>query len=106
MAADLRALQRLSLSGRYSASVADDDASIKVSRRTRERLARLAADRRAALKDLVEELAAAALTAELAEREQRARSVLAEHFGVIVSDVELTASARLRDLIARREPAA
>ncbi len=86
--------------------MAADDTSIKVSRQTRERLARLAADRHTTLKDVVEELAAATLTAgELAEREQRARSVLAEHFGVEVTDAELAASARLREMIARREPA-
>jgi hypothetical protein len=87
--------------------VADDDTSIKVSRQTRERLARLAAERRTTLKDVVEELAAATLTAaELAEREQRARSVLAEHFGIDVTDAELAASARLREMIAARETAA
>lgn len=87
--------------------VADDDTSIKVSRQTRERLARLAAERRTTLKDVVEELAAATLTAaELAEREQRARSVLAEHFGVEVSDADLAASARLRAMITRKERAA
>lgn len=56
-----------------------DDTSIKVSRQTRERLARLAAERRTTLKDLVEELAAATLTA---------------------------ASARLRAMITGRETAA
>lgn len=87
--------------------MADIDTSIKVSRLTRERLARLAAERHTTLKDLVEELAAATLThAELAEREQQARSVLAEHFGVEVTDAELAASARLRELIAGRESAA
>jgi hypothetical protein len=87
--------------------VADDDTSIKVSRQTRERLARLAAERRATLKDLVAELATNTLTAaELAEREHRARSVLAEHFGVDVTEAELAASARLREMIAAREPAA
>ena len=87
--------------------MAEDDTSIKVSRQTRERLARLAVERRTTLKDLVEELAAATLTAaELAEREQRARSVLEEHFGVEVTDAELAASARLRELIRAREPAA
>lgn len=65
----------------------DDDTSIKVSRQTRERLARLAAERGTTLKDVVEELAAATLTAaELAEREHRARDVLAEHFGIEVAD--------------------
>jgi len=84
-------------------TVADDDTSIKVSRRTRERLARLAAERGATMKDLVEELAAATLTAaELAEREQRARRVLAEHFGVEVTEAELAASARLREMIGGR----
>lgn len=83
--------------------MAEDDTSIKVSRRTRERLARLAAERRTTLRDLVEDLAAATLTAdELAEREQHARAVLAAHFGVEVTDAELAASARLRRLIARR----
>ena len=87
--------------------MANDDTSIKVSQQTRERLARLAAERRTTLKDLVEELAAATLTdAELAEREQRARSVLAEHFGIEVTDAELAASARLREMIAGRENAA
>ena len=81
--------------------MADDDTSIKVSRQTRERLVRLAAERRTTLKGLVEELAAATLTdAELAERELRARSVLVEHFGVEVTDAELAASARLREIIA------
>jgi methyl coenzyme M reductase beta subunit len=84
--------------------VADDDTSIKVSRQTRERLAQLAAERRTTLKDVVEELVAATLTA--AERELNARAVLAEHFGVEVSDAELAASARLREMIARRETAA
>lgn len=87
--------------------MADDDTSIKVSKRTRERLARLAAERNTTLKDLVEDLAATALTAaELAERERRARAVLAEHFGVQVGPAELEASARLREQIARRNPAA
>jgi septal ring factor EnvC (AmiA/AmiB activator) len=87
--------------------VAEDDTSIKVSRQTRERLARLAAERRTTLKDLVEELAASAPTAaELAERERRARDVLAEHFGVEVTDAELAASARLREMIASRDTAA
>lgn len=55
------------------------------------------------MKDLVEELAAATLTAaELAEREQRARRVLAEHFGVEVTEAELAASARLREMIGGR----
>lgn len=86
--------------------MADDDTSIKVSRQTRERLARLAAERRTTLKDLVEELAAATLTAaELADREQRARSVLAERFGVDVTDADLAASARLREMIAARKTA-
>jgi len=87
--------------------VADDDTSIKVSRQTRERLARLAAERHTTLKEMVEELAAAMPTAaELAEREQRARAVLAEHFGVEVTDAELAAAARLRQTIARRRTAA
>ena len=87
--------------------VAEDDTSIKVSRQTRERLARLAAERRTTLKDLVGELAASAPTAaELAARECRARDVLAEHFGVDVTDAELAASARLREMIARRGTAA
>ena len=87
--------------------MAEDDTSIKVSRQTRERLARLAAERRTTLKDLVGELAASAPTAaELAARECRARDVLAEHFGVDVTDAELAASARLREMIARRGTAA
>jgi hypothetical protein len=87
--------------------VAEDDTSIKVSRRTRERLARLAAERRTTMKDLVEALAASAPTAaELAERERRARDVLAEHFGVEVTDTDLAASARLREMIDRRDTAA
>jgi hypothetical protein len=82
--------------------VADDDTSIKVSRQTRERLARLAAERGSTLKDVVEALAAASLTAaEIAEREQRARAVLAENFGVEVTEADLAASARLREMIAR-----
>ncbi|HEX9516362.1 MAG TPA: hypothetical protein VF940_09340 [Streptosporangiaceae bacterium] len=56
---------------------------------------------------MVEKLAAAAPTAaELAERERRARAVLAEHFSVEVTDVELAASARLREIIAGRKTAA
>ncbi|HET7014730.1 MAG TPA: hypothetical protein VFI65_12515 [Streptosporangiaceae bacterium] len=87
--------------------MAEDDTSIKVSKQTRERLARLAAERGSTLKDVVEELAAATLTAaELAEREARARAVLAENFGVEVTDTELAASARLREMIARRDSAA
>jgi hypothetical protein len=87
--------------------VADDDTSIKVSKQTRERLARLAVERHTTLKDLVEELAAAAPTAaELAERERRARATLAEHFGVEVTEAELLASARLREVIAARKGAA
>jgi len=87
--------------------MAADDTSIKVSRQTRERLARLAAERRTTLKELVEELASSAPTAaELAEREQRAREVLSEHFGVEVTDAELAASARLREVIAGRKAAA
>ncbi len=87
--------------------MAEDDTSIKVSRQTRERLARLAAERGSTLKDVVEELAAATFTAaELAEREARARTVLAENFGVEITDIELSASARLRDMIARRDSAA
>ena len=87
--------------------MADDDTSIKVSRQTRERLARLAAERHSTLKDVVEELAARTLTAgELAEREQRARAVLAEHFGIEVTEAELAASAKLRAAIASRGSAA
>ncbi len=87
--------------------MAEDDTSIKVSRQTRERLACLAAERRTTLKDLVAELAVGMLTAvELAERERQARGVLAEHFGVEVTDAELEASARLRALIAGRGAAA
>jgi hypothetical protein len=87
--------------------MSDDDTSIKVSKQTRERLARLAAERRTTLKDIVEDLAAATPTAaELAEREQRARAVLAEHFGVEVGPAELAASARLRQQIAGRNTAA
>jgi hypothetical protein len=84
-----------------------EDTSIKVSRQTRERLALLAAERGTTLKDVVEELAAASLTAaELAEREARARAVLAESFGVEVTDADLAASARLREMITRRGTAA
>lgn len=87
--------------------MADDDTSIKVSKQTRERLVRLAQERHTTLKDLVDELAMAAPTgAELAERERRARAVLAEHFGVQVTDADLAASARLREMIASRTPAA
>jgi arylamine N-acetyltransferase len=84
-----------------------DDTSIKVSRQTRERLTQLAAERRMTLKDVVAELAAATPTvAELAAREERAREVLAAHFGVEVTDVELAASARLRALISGRKAVA
>ena len=84
-----------------------DHTSIKVSKQTRERLARLAAERHTTLKDLVEDLAAATPTAaELAERERRARTVLAERFGIEVGPAELAASARLREQIAHRNPAA
>lgn len=87
--------------------MAEDDTSIKVSRQTRDRLVRLAAERGSTLKDVVGELAAATFTAaELAEREARARAVLAENFGVEVTDAELAASARLREMIARRDSAA
>lgn len=87
--------------------MAEDDTSIKVSRQTRERLARLAAERGSTLKDVVEELAAATFTAaELAEREARARAVLAESFGVEVTDADLAASARLREMIVRGDNAA
>lgn len=87
--------------------MADNDTSIKVSKLTRERLARLAAERGSTLKDVVEELAAATFTAaELAEREARARTVLAENFGVEVTEADLAASARLRELIGRRDSAA
>ena len=87
--------------------MAKDDTSIKVSLQTRERLARLAAERGSTLKDVVEELAATTLTVdELAEREARARTVLAENFGIKVTDAELDASARLREMIARRNSAA
>jgi hypothetical protein len=87
--------------------MAADDTSIKVSRQTRERLTRLAAERHTTLKDLVEDLASSAPTAaELAEREQRARAVLAEHFGVEVGPAELAASARLRETIARQNATA
>lgn len=87
--------------------VAHDDTSIKVSAQTRERLARLAAERNTTLKELVEDLAAATPTeAELCERERRSRAVLAEFFDVEVTDAELAASARLREMIARRETAA
>lgn len=78
-----------------------------MSRQTRDRLIRLAAERGSTLKDVVGELAAATFTAaELAEREARARAVLAENFGVEVTDAELAASARLREMIARRDSAA
>jgi len=87
--------------------VAEDDTSIKVSKQTRERLAQLAAERHTTLRDLVEDLAAAAPTAaELAERERRARAVLVERFGVEVGPAELAASARLRERIASRNAAA
>ena len=87
--------------------MSDDDTSIKVSKQTRERLARLAAERHTTLKDIVEDLAAATLTgAELAERERRARAVLAEHFGIEVGPAELAASERLRQQIAHRNTAA
>jgi hypothetical protein len=87
--------------------MAEDDTSIKVSKETRQRLAQLAAERQTTLKDLVERLAAAAPTGgELAEREQKARTVLAEQFGVEVGEAELAASARLREAIARRSPPA
>ena len=87
--------------------MAEDDTSIKVSRETRERLARLAVERGTTLKDLVGELAASVPSAaELAERQRLARQVLAERFGVEVTDAELAASARLRALIAGRESAA
>lgn len=87
--------------------MADDDTSIKVSKQTRERLVRLATERGSTLKDVVEELAAATFTAaELAEREARARAVLAENFGVEVTEADLAASARLRDEITRRSHAA
>jgi hypothetical protein len=87
--------------------MAEDDTSIKVSKQTRERLARLAAERHTTLKDLVEDLASSTPTAaELAERERRARAALAEHFGVEVGPAELAASARLREMIARQNPAA
>ena len=83
--------------------MADDDTSIKVSKQTRERLARLAAERHTTLKDIVGDLAAATPTAaELAERERRARTVLAERFGVEIGPAELGASARLRERIANR----
>ena len=42
----------------------------------------------------------------LAEREARARTVLAESFGVEVTDSDLAASVRLREMIARRDGAA
>jgi hypothetical protein len=87
--------------------MAEDDTSIKVSKQTRERLAQLAAERHTTLKDLVEDLASSAPTAaELAERERRARAVLAEHFGVEVGPAELDASARLREVIARQNATA
>ncbi|HEU0238930.1 MAG TPA: hypothetical protein VFR11_06560 [Micromonosporaceae bacterium] len=87
--------------------MAEDDTSIKVSKRTRERLAQLAAERRTTLRDLVEHLAAAEPTAaEFAHREQRARAVLAERFGVEVGPAELAASARLRETIANRSAGA
>lgn len=87
--------------------VAEDDTSIKVSKQTRERLARLAVERGSTLKEVVEELAAATPTAaELAEREARARTVLAENFGIEVTDSDLAASARLREMIAHRDSAA
>ncbi len=80
-----------------------DDTSIKVTRQTRERLARLAAERHTTLKDVVENLEAATPTeADFAERELRARAVLAAQFGVEVADAELAASARLREMIADR----
>jgi hypothetical protein len=87
--------------------MADDDTSIKVSRQTRQRLARLAAERHTTLKDVVADLATATPTAEeFAEREQRARMVLAERFGVEVTEAELSASARLREMIAGRKTTA
>lgn len=76
--------------------MAEDDTSIKVSKRTRERLARLASERHTTLKDLVEDLASSAPTA----------AELAEHFGVEVGPAELAASARLREEIARQNPTA
>ena len=83
--------------------MAGADTSIKGSRPTRERLSRLAAERKTTLKDVVEELAAGTPTAaELAERERHARAVLAEHFSVEVTDADLAASARLREMITGR----
>lgn len=85
----------------------DGDTSIKVSKQTRERLARLAAERHTTLKDVVEDLAAATPTAaEFAERERQARAVLAEHFGAEVTQAELAASARLREIIEGRQATA
>lgn len=85
----------------------DEDTSIKVSKDTRARLARLAAERNTTLRGLVEDLASATPTAEeLAERQESARRVLAQHFGVTVGERELSASARLRQLITDRQTAA
>lgn len=88
-----------------------DDASIKVSKTTRDRLARLAAERGTTLKGIVEELAEATpipvTPAESpAEREAHARAVLAEHFGVIVGEAEMEAGRRLLEYIANRRDVA
>lgn len=71
------------------------DAMIRVPSEVRDRLAVLAESRGTSIRSLVQEFAESTLTdEERAERAERTRAYLAEHFGVEVSDEESTAMGR------------
>lgn len=84
-----------------------DDSSIKVSKKTRERLQLLAGQRGTTMRDLVEQLATNTLTQEeLRARGEKARRYLREQMGIEVTEEAMAASARLRAMIAERDAAA
>ncbi|MGR6998629.1 hypothetical protein ACU686_11905 [Yinghuangia aomiensis] len=71
------------------------DAMIRVPSEVRDRLAVLAESRGTSIRSLVQEFAESTLTdEERAERAERTRAYLAEHFGVEVSDEESSAMGR------------
>lgn len=71
------------------------DAMIRVPSEVRDRLAVIAESRGTSIRSLVQEFAESTLTdEERAERAERTRAYLAEHFGVEVSDEESIAMGR------------
>ena len=81
------------------------DAMIRVPSEVRDRLAVIAESRGTSIRSLVQEFAESTLTdEERAERAERTRAYLAEHFGVEVSDEESTAMGRkLRAAVAAQQ---